>query len=115
MEQFKEDKRDFVKVVDAISKRVIAESRILLCTNQLAASDLCKRFRMTAKVIVIISNEDGQTLEPEAWIPVAKLQAADKILGFVRFGGYHQFTPVVLGDHPTQGFNEFSMQLSQPA
>lgn len=67
---------------------------------------------MTSKVIVIISNEDGQTLEPEAWIPVAKLQAADKILGFFRFGDYHQFTPVVLTDYPTQGYNEFSMQLS---
>jgi hypothetical protein len=43
-----------------------------------------------SKGIVIIANEDGQSLEPVAWIPVALLRQKEKIEAVLRFGDLQQ-------------------------
>lgn len=63
------------------------DSKIILCTNQLATSDLIlQNFGHEANGIVIIADEDEQALEPTAWIPVTLLRNAERVKAVLRFG-----------------------------
>lgn len=111
-----DQKRQFKRAAAAISKEVMRESRILLCTNQVARSDICRIFGETngdpSNGIVIISDEDGQTVEPDAWVPITALRKSDDIKGVIRFGDRMQLPPVVLSGG-VDSMNEFAPQLSR--
>ncbi|PLB54137.1 hypothetical protein P170DRAFT_340091, partial [Aspergillus steynii IBT 23096] len=93
--------------------------QIFLCTNQVVDTHLVRNFgnklddkKHKSRGIIVIADEDGQCLEPEAWIPVAVLKRFADIKAMVRFGDRHQLSPVVVS-HKEECYNEFASQLSR--
>lgn len=77
---------------DAISDVVITETKILVCTDSFAGSELVRKNFAAHTVdksngIIFISNEDGQALDPSVWIPIVSLNKAGLAKGATRRGG----------------------------
>lgn len=83
----------FRRALKRLQQAVVSRSQILMCTNQLAASELVRKFfagdvngDVSTNGIVIIADEDGQAPEPTAWIPIVLLRHADHVKAVFRFG-----------------------------
>lgn len=63
--------------------------------------------------IIVISDEDGQSLKTNAWIPIVSLNKAELVKGSIRGGDRHQLPPLVASSFGTMSFNEFSGQLGR--
>ncbi|KAL1884923.1 hypothetical protein Plec18167_001579 [Paecilomyces lecythidis] len=100
-----------------ISEAVVADAKIVACTDNLAGTELVrKKFATgedTAKGIIVIADEDGQALETNAWIPLVSLDKADLVRGSIRGGDRHQLRPLVTSSSGKVKFNEFSGQLER--
>jgi hypothetical protein len=100
------------KALEKLQEKVVMDSKVILSTNQLAASDLIRyNFGHEANDIVIIADEDGQALEPTAWIPVTLLRNAYRVKAVLRFGDRLQLPPLALS--ATSRFSEFGPQMSR--
>ncbi|KAL1846947.1 hypothetical protein Plec18170_008915 [Paecilomyces lecythidis] len=100
-----------------ISEAVVADAKIIACTDNLAGTELVrKKFATgedTAKGIIVIADEDGQALETNAWIPLVSLDKAELVRGSIRGGDRHQLPPLVTSASGKVKFNEFSGQLER--
>lgn len=111
-ELIQKERAIFRKILATLQSTVVSEVQVLLCTNQLAASDLVRqKFGAETNGIVIIADEDGQTLEPTAWLPITLLRHAHKIKAVLRFGDRHQLPPLALSKF--SDFNEFGPQINR--
>jgi hypothetical protein len=100
------------KALQKLQDKVIMETKVILCTNQLAATHLIRHnFGHEANDIVIIADEDGQALEPTAWIPVSLLRNADRVKAVIRFGDRLQLPLLALST--TSRFSEFGPQMGR--
>ncbi|CRG91601.1 ATP-dependent helicase NAM7 [Talaromyces islandicus] len=111
-ESIKKERAIFRKALATLKSTVVSGLQVLLCTNQLAASDLVRQnFGVETKGIVIIADEDGQTLEPTAWLPITLLRHADDIKAILRFGDRHQLPPLAIPAF--SNFSEFAPQINR--
>lgn len=71
-EKWVKDKELFSKALATIRVILIARKKVVLCIPQLVVSDLIKKKFATSKTesTMILADEDGQCLEPMAWISV---------------------------------------------
>ncbi|KAJ9410919.1 hypothetical protein DTO045G8_1240 [Paecilomyces variotii] len=68
---------------------------------------------VSGNAMFIISDEDGQSLKTNAWIPIVSLNKAELVKGSIRGGDRHQLPPLVASSFGTMSFNEFSGQLGR--
>lgn len=100
------------KALEKLQEKVVKDSKILLCTNQLAGSDLIRHnFGHEASNLVIIADEDGQALEPTAWIPITLLRNANCVKAVLRFGDRLQLPPLALS--AASRLSEFGPQMAR--
>ncbi|KAL4965172.1 uncharacterized protein BDV14DRAFT_60003 [Aspergillus stella-maris] len=70
-----------------VSQVVIREATAIVSTNNTAGDTLISStFGQHVKGILIIRDEDPKELEPNSWIPIAKLEASSKITGVIAVG-----------------------------
>lgn len=104
----------FQKCYEAVSEIVIQEASVVACTNNLAGTRLvAKNFGGNGKKIVIIADEDGQSLEPDAIIPLTSLDNASNVVGTIRGGDRHQLPPLVITATETPAYSEFGPQINR--
>ncbi|KUL83295.1 hypothetical protein ZTR_11341 [Talaromyces verruculosus] len=111
--EWEKNKGLFAKAFTTLQEKVIANTKVLLCTQQLASSTLIRQnfAAVESKGIVIIADEDRQSLEPVAWIPVALLRQKKKIQAVLRFGDRQQLPAMAMS--ATSNLSEFSGQISR--
>lgn len=98
-----------------VCKVVIREATTIVCTNNTAGNALISsNFGQHAMGILIIRDEDPKELEANSWIPIAKLEASDRITGVVAVGDEKQLAPTVLSNQGEKRYNEFANQLELP-
>ncbi|KJK61398.1 AAA domain protein [Aspergillus parasiticus SU-1] len=120
VDAIKKDINLFRRAIQVLSERAVNTAKILLCTSQVVDTDIVRKYGLgtqndvtPSRGIVVIADEDGQSLETEAWIPVAVLKRAHDIKGIIRFGDRFQLGPVVMSSGG-ESFNEFASQISRP-
>ncbi|GAM34882.1 hypothetical protein TCE0_015f02759 [Talaromyces pinophilus] len=111
--EWEKNKGLFAKALTMLQEKVIANTKVLLCTQQLASSTLIRQnfAAVKSKGIVIIADEDRQSLEPVAWIPVALLRQKAKIQAVLRFGDCQQLPPMAVS--ATSNLSEFGGQINR--
>lgn len=100
--------RLFQASLQVIQAEVIRQTKVLFFTHQLAASNLIRdNFACRAsRGVVIIADEDYQTLEPVSWIPVILPCYAPDVKAVLRFGDRFQLHPRALSaSTPWNGFD----------
>lgn len=107
------EKQMFAQALAVLQTRVISSTKVLLCTQQIASSKLIRdNFASNGKNgIVVIADEDGQSLELVAWILVVLPRKCVHIQAVPRFGDCLQLAPLALS--ATSKFNEFGGQISR--
>ncbi|QKX59005.1 uncharacterized protein TRUGW13939_06134 [Talaromyces rugulosus] len=112
IEFIKNERAIFRKALATLESTVVSGLQVLLCTNQLAASDLVRHnFGVGTNGIIIIADEDGQALEPTAWLPITLLRHANDIKAVLRFGDRLQLPPLALSSF--SDFSEFAPQMNR--
>ncbi|KAJ9246999.1 hypothetical protein DTO207G8_8459 [Paecilomyces variotii] len=108
----KEDRRKADLCFKKVCQHVMGQASLIVSTNNnLASSIPARHFGEGAKGIILIRDEDPKELEPNGWIPLAKMDHADKIQGVVLCGDLKQLQPTVLSAKEEPGYNEFALQL----
>ncbi|KAJ9397409.1 hypothetical protein DTO282F9_5717 [Paecilomyces variotii] len=114
LDLWKEQRSRFRKAYEAIANEIVKNTRIVACTDNLAGSPrIRKHFGTDTKGIVVISDEDGQAVEPNTWIPIVSLNQAKFVKASIRGGDRHQLPPLVVSDFQSPSMNEFSHQLTR--
>ncbi|KAI7977218.1 hypothetical protein EIK77_005423 [Talaromyces pinophilus] len=113
LNEWEANKNLFAKALSTIRAKVISNTKVLLCTHQLASTDLVRKNFATSgsEGIVIIADEDGQSLEPMAWIPVVRLKQSDHVRAVLRFGDREHLPPLALS--ATSDLSEFGGQMNR--
>jgi len=80
----------------------------------LGSSIPAQHFGKNAKGIILIRDEDPKELEVNGWIPLTKMEHANKIQGIIVCGDLAQLRGTVLSATDVPGWNEFCLQLETP-
>lgn len=108
----KQIRKSLKSALEKLQEKAIMDSKIILCTNQLAASNLIRQnFGHEANDSVIITDEDEQALESTAWISVTLLRNADRVKAVLRFGNRLELSPLALS--ATFRYSEFGFQMAR--
>lgn len=109
---WEKNKQMFAQALALLQTKVVANTKVLLCTQQMASSKLIRENFASdgTNGIVIIADEDGQSLEPVTWIPVMLLRQCQHIQAVLRFGDRPQLAPLALS--ATSKYSEFGGQMN---
>lgn len=99
---------------------MVTEARIVVCTDNLAGSDLIRKNfaahtdpKFKTKGIMVIGDEDGQASEANTWIPVVGLDEAMHVKGSIHGGDRFQLPPSVISAFGNEKYNGFGEQLGR--
>ncbi|GAE00293.1 predicted protein [Paecilomyces variotii No. 5] len=107
-----EDRRKSDLSFKKVCQYVMSQASLIVSTNNnLGSSIPARHFGKHAKGIILIRDEDPKEVEPNGWIPLAKMDHANKVQGIILCGDLKQLQPTVISAKEDPGWNEFSLQL----
>src|SRR5436190_1956957 len=95
-----------------VCQHVTEKATLLVSINSnLGSSIPAHYFGKDAKSIILIRDEDPKELEVNGWIPLTKMEHANKIQDIVICGDLAQLQGIVLSATDVPGWNEFCLKL----